>query len=369
MVYSAGLKTAIGSVRLSLQQAGITQASKEFATHGDHEPPPDAPLVLVACSGGRDSMALSAVSQIVCATLGVRCGAVIVDHGLQTGSQEVARQTAERCRTLELDPVRVVSVHVSASTQRKLGTEAAARQARYEALTNTTGALGARAVLLAHTQDDQAESVLLALLRSRGLDALCGMPESFELHNGDHVVRFLRPLLGVNRATTTGICQDLGLEWWDDPTNADDVEAGVTLPRGYPLRSRVRHDLIPYLNEFTGSDVAPALARSVSLARRDRDYLDECARNVAQGAVTVRDDAAMIDVRALADQHAAIRSRVIVATLNMLSIPATSSQVEAIDRLIVHWHGQGKVMLPGNSCADRRGHVIHLCQDGSHANP
>ena len=127
MVYSAGMKAAIGSVRQSLEQAGITRASEEFAAHGEHEPQPDAPLVLVACSGGRDSMALSAVSHIVCASLGVRCGAVIIDHRLQEGSDAVARQAAERCRALGLGPVRVVELDVPARTQRELGTEAVAR--------------------------------------------------------------------------------------------------------------------------------------------------------------------------------------------------------------------------------------------------
>ena len=368
MVYSAGMKAAIGSVRVSLEQAGITRASEEFAAHGEHEPQPDAPLVLVACSGGRDSMALSVVSRIVCGSLGVRCGAVIIDHGLQKGSAAVARQAAERCRKLGLDPVRVVALEVPTGIRQEFGTEAAARDVRYQALTTTAGELAAQVVLLAHTRNDQAESVLLGLLRSRGLDALCGMPESFVFSTGEHNVRFLRPLLGVDRATTTAICQDLELQWWDDPGNADDVEAGTTLSRDYPLRSRVRHDLIPYLREFTGGDVVTALVRTASLARRDRDFLDEFARDVVRQAVTVTNDDALIDTLALAQQHPAIRFRVISSALSALDIPATSSQIEAIDQLIVDWHGQGQVMLPGHSYAYRQRHVIHLCQDGSHAN-
>ena len=106
MAYSARLRKAVGAVRATLSAVELCDVqAPEFAQHGDHAVAADAPLVLVACSGGRDSMALAAVSHIVCTSMGVRCGAVIVDHGLQEGSEQVAGEAANRCRALGLGPV------------------------------------------------------------------------------------------------------------------------------------------------------------------------------------------------------------------------------------------------------------------------
>ena len=206
MAYSARLRKAIGAVRLALESSGLGMQSPEFARHGEHQAAPDAPLVLVACSGGRDSMALAAVCRIVCASLGLRCGAVIVDHGLQSGSDRVATLTAERCRDCGLAPVavRTASVHVQGE-----GVEAAAREARYGELCDAARELNAAVVLLAHTLDDQAETVLIGLLRSGGVDALAGMPQV--MHRDG--IMFLRPLIGVSRAETTGICEDLNIHY------------------------------------------------------------------------------------------------------------------------------------------------------------
>lgn len=112
-------------------------------------------------------------------------------------------------------------------------------------------------MLLAHTRDDQAEGVLIGLIRTGGVDAVAGMPARQTVHG----VRFVRPLLAVSRAQTTAICMDLGLEWWDDPTNGDAFAPDEPLPADYPLRSRVRHTLLPFLNEFAGRDMAERLAQ------------------------------------------------------------------------------------------------------------
>jgi len=228
MAYSARLRKAVGAVRATLSAVELCDVqAPEFAQHGDHAVAADAPLVLVACSGGRDSMALAAVSHIVCTSMGVRCGAVIVDHGLQEGSEQVAGEAANRCRALGLGPVIVRNATVQARGE---GLEAAARQARYNELCTAARESGAIAVLLAHTMDDQAETVLIGLLRSRGVDALAGMPQVFTRSG----VTFALPLLTLTRAETTGICEDLGVEYWDDPTNGDAVDG--ELPNDYPLR-------------------------------------------------------------------------------------------------------------------------------------
>lgn len=387
MAYSARLRKAVGAVRATLSAVELCDVqAPEFAQHGDHAVASDAPLVLVACSGGRDSMALAAVSHIVCTSMGVRCGAVIVDHGLQAGSEQVASEAADRCRALGLGPVIVRNATVQARGE---GLEAAARQARYNELCAAARESGAIAVLLAHTMDDQAETVLIGLLRSRGVDALAGMPQVFTRSG----VTFARPLLTLTRDETTGLCEDLGVEYWDDPTNGDAVDG--ELPDDYPLRSRVRHDLLPAIERFAGFNVTRHFAESAQLARMDKEYLDQRSDEVMGEAVTAVDRPAssaavstdtpracaaddtndsghgiglMIGVKRIAREPEAIRLRVIAHALSQAGVNASAAQIAAIDRLVVDWHGQGGVSLPRGYSANRKKHVIRVCQDGAHAN-
>lgn len=387
MAYSARLRKAVGAVRATLSAVELCDVqAPEFAQHGDHAVAADAPLVLVACSGGRDSMALAAVSHIVCTSMGVRCGAVIVDHGLQAGSERVASEAADRCRALGLDPVILRNATVQARGE---GLEAAARQARYDELCAAAHESGAIAVLLAHTMDDQAETVLIGLLRSRGVDALAGMPQVFTRSGAT----FARPLLTLTRAETTGICEDLGVEYWDDPTNGDAVDG--ELPNDYPLRSRVRHDLLPAIERFAGFNVTRHFAESARLARMDKEYLDQRSDEVMGEAVAAVDWPAssaavstdapracvagdtndsshgiglMISVKRIAREPEAIRLRVIAHALSQAGVNASAAQIAAIDRLVVDWHGQGGVSLPRGYSANRKKHVIRVCQDGAHAN-
>lgn len=387
MAYSARLRKAVGAVRATLSAVELCDVqAPEFAQHGDHAVAADAPLVLVACSGGRDSMALAAVSHIVCTSMGVRCGAVIVDHGLQAGSEQVASEAANRCRALGLGPVILRNATVQARGE---GLEAAARQARYDELCAAAHESGAIAVLLAHTMDDQAETVLIGLLRSRGVDALAGMPQVFTRSG----VTFARPLLTLTRDETTGLCEDLGVEYWDDPTNGDAVDG--ELPDDYPLRSRVRHDLLPAIERFAGFNVTRHFAESAQLARMDKEYLDQRSDEVMGEAVTAVDRPAssaavstdtpracaaddtndsghgiglMIGVKRIAREPEAIRLRVIAHALSQAGVNASAAQIAAIDRLVVDWHGQGGVSLPRGYSANRKKHVIRVCQDGAHAN-
>ena len=387
MAYSARLRKAVGAVRATLSAVELCDVqAPEFAQHGDHAVAADAPLVLVACSGGRDSMALAAVSHIVCTSMGVRCGAVIVDHGLQAGSEQVASEAADRCHALGLGPVILRNATVQARGE---GLEAAARQARYDELCAAARESGAIAVLLAHTMDDQAETVLIGLLRSRGVDALAGMPQVFTRSG----VTFARPLLTLTRDETTGLCEDLGVEYWDDPTNGDAVDG--ELPNDYPLRSRVRHDLLPAIERFAGFNVTRHFAESAQLARMDKEYLDQRSDEVMGEAVTAVDRPAssaavstdtpracaaddtndsghgiglMIGVKRIAREPEAIRLRVIAHALSQAGVNASAAQIAAIDRLVVDWHGQGGVSLPRGYSANRKKHVIRVCQDGAHAN-
>ncbi|WP_030955205.1 tRNA lysidine(34) synthetase TilS, partial [Streptomyces sp. NRRL S-481] len=170
-----GPHPAVAAIRLAVRRVLhdlLTEHNRAPAAlpHApSHETPP--PLVLVACSGGADSMALASALAFEAPKLGVRAGGVTIDHGLQPGSDVRAAEVVLRLRELGLDPVDSVAVSVG----RAGGPEAAARDARYAALDTAAERHGAAAVLLGHTRDDQAETVLLGLARGSGIRSLSGM--------------------------------------------------------------------------------------------------------------------------------------------------------------------------------------------------
>ena len=289
--------------------------------------------VLVALSGGPDSVALAAATAALALATGLRAGAVVVDHGLQPGSGALAEKTAAWGGEIGLDPSRVVCVAVTGSG----GPEAAARRARHAALAEAAGADGALAVLLGHTRDDQAETVLLGLARGSGARSLAGMAPVAGL--------LRRPLLGLPRATVRAAAAAEGHPVWDDPHNAE---------RRY-ARTRVRHDVLPALEAALGPGVPEALARTADLLRADADALDTWASEAL--ATAWRDDEpAGLDVAALEALPTAVRTRVIRGALVDAGCPAgslTAAHVGAVDRLVSDWHGQGPVDLPGLVRASR----------------
>ncbi|GAA4361530.1 hypothetical protein GCM10023145_38360 [Angustibacter luteus] len=294
----------------------------------------DGDLVLVAVSGGADSLALAAATAFVGPRRHLRVGAVLVDHGLQAGSADVGERAAATCRGLGLDPVHVVRVDVPDDGT---GPEAAARSARYEALEKVAAQTGARAVLLGHTRDDQAETVLLGLARGSGTRSLAGMAE----RRG--VLR--RPLLDVDRATTARACGVLDLDPWQDPHNDD--------PRYARVRAR---RLLPELEAALGPGVLDALARTAALARADADLLDDLADQALRTA-SQPDDAQGLDVAALADLPAALRGRVLrraAVAAGALDGRLSATHVAAMEALVTRWRGQGVVALPGGVGAVRR---------------
>src|SRR6202046_2092563 len=213
-------------------------------------------LLLVACSGGADSLALASALAFEAPKSGLRAGGVTVDHGLQDGSDEQARRVTKALQGMDLRPVDSATAAVARPGGPGYpGPEAAPREARYAALRQAASARGAAAVLLGHTMDDQAETVLLGLARGSGARSLAGMPE--------RTGPFLRPLLRISRATTRAACAAQGLEPWDDPQNADPGFA----------RARVRHRLLPALEAELGPGVAEALARRARLVRAGADFL------------------------------------------------------------------------------------------------
>jgi tRNA(Ile)-lysidine synthase len=297
---------------------------------------PSDGLVLVALSGGADSLALAAATAFEAAG---RAGAVVVDHGLQDASAATAERAAEQARALGLSPVRVVRVEITASGE---GPEAAARSARYEALDAVAGELGAVAILLGHTLDDQAETVLLGLARGAGPTSLRGMDARIGL--------YLRPFLGIRRQTTEQACTDAGLEPWHDPHNDDPAYTRV----------RIRRNVLPVLEAELGPGVAVALARTADQLREDSDALDHMADEVAEELVELEEAGVSLGVAALEANPPALRQRLIrLVAASEFHVSLTRAQTLDIARLVTDWHGQKALDLPGFT-AERRGRRIHL---------
>jgi tRNA(Ile)-lysidine synthase len=287
--------------------------------------PRDA-LVLVACSGGADSTALAAATAFVAPRLGLRAGLVTIDHGLQDGSGSRAAAVAAWAAP-DFDPVEVMTVDVAG---RPGGPEAAARAARYEALSAVAGRCAAAAVLIGHTRDDQAETVLLALARGAGPRGMSGMPVRRGL--------VLRPFLDVSRADTRKACAALGLPTWEDPHNSDPSFT----------RARVRADVLPALVAALGPAVIDNLARTAAQLGADNAALDDLA------AAAVGDELVASELSEMPD---AIRTRVLHMWAGRLGAPGSAlshRHVAAMDALITDWHGQGPAALPGGILVARK---------------
>jgi tRNA(Ile)-lysidine synthase len=301
---------------------------------------PPGELILAACSGGADSLALAAALAFEAPRLGLRAGGVTVDHGLQPGSAAQAQTVARALASLGLDPVLSVSAAVAPrggpASAGYPGPEAAARAARYAALDQAAAAAGAVTILLGHTSDDQAEGVLLGLARGSGTRSLAGMaPRSG---------RYLRPLLAIRRDQTRAACAALALAPWDDPHNADPAYT----------RARVRHQLIPQLAEVLGPGIPQALARTAEALRVDADFLDSLAKTEAERIIGA--DGA-VPAELAGALPAALRTRVLRIAAIAAGCPAgalTARHITALDDLVTHWHGQRWTDLPGGIRGVRR---------------
>ena len=306
--------------------------------------PPGA-RVLVACSGGADSLALAAATAFVAERAGFAAGAVVVDHGWHPDSAEVAARAVAACRRLGLDPVEQVTVDAAGPG----GPEAAARTARYAALDDAAARHRADAVLLGHTLDDQAETVLLGLARGSGARSLAGMPARRGV--------FRRPLLQLPRTLTRQACTALALQPWEDPANDD------------PCYTRVRvRRAVAALTEALGATAVPALARTADLLREDADALDALAADLLAAATLPAADPTPadltpatrrpleLDVASLTAAPAAVRRRALLTAIRAAGAPGSAlgrRHLLAVDALLVAWHGQGPVHLPGRLIARR----------------
>ncbi len=286
--------------------------------------------IVVACSGGADSLALAGAAAHVGAERALAVHAVVVDHGLQEGSAERARATVGVLDGWGFASAEVVAVEVGGPG----GPEAAARDARYAALGAASAGHGGAPVLLGHTLDDQAETVLLGLGRGSGARSLAGMSRWDP--------PWCRPLLGTRRATTRAACAAAGLTPWDDPHNDD--------PRF--TRVRLRHEVLPLLEDVLAGGVAPALARTAAQLADDDAALEALA---ATRRAALVDDEGALDARALAGEPPAVRRRVLRIWLGRAGVRAlTDAHLRAVDDLVGAWRGQGAPPLPGGLEVVRR---------------
>ena len=300
----------------------------------DRHPVSDGSLVLVALSGGADSLALATATRFGATKRGLRAGAIIVDHGLQSGSAELASAVSETAVSLGLDPVEVVRVVVGTEG----GPEAAARDARYAALRSAAERHGAAVVLTGHTRNDQAETVLLGLARGSGPGSLRGMAELDGLIG--------RPLLDITRESTRAAALAERLNPWDDPHNSDERFSRV----------RVRNAVLPLMESELGPGIVDALARTADLVRDDDDALDLLAAGMARQIMAT--DPVSFAADDVAHRPRALRTRIIrIAANNAWGTTITHVQTRAIDALLTDWHGQGKVDVTGGSVVRHDGRI------------
>ncbi|MGN6251519.1 MAG: tRNA lysidine(34) synthetase TilS [Marmoricola sp.] len=301
---------------------------------------PRSGTVLVACSGGADSLALLAACVFETRRTEVRVVGAVVDHGLQDGSAAHTDAVVAQMAGLGVEETASIRVTVDPGPA---GIEAGAREARYAALGQLAAHVRAGTVLLGHTLDDQAETVLLGLARGSGARSLQGMRRTW-VEDG---VAFARPLLDLTRAHTEAACAAENITWWADPHNSD--------PRF--LRSRVRHDVLPVLERELGPGVAAALARTADALREDVAALDDLA---AEHAVALHRPEGW-DAAGIAALPDALALRVVRVAALAAGAPASDlgrEHVLAVRRLL---EAPGReIQLPGHLSARCDGTLLRF---------
>lgn len=278
--------------------------------------------VLVACSGGPDSTCLLNALHHLRRLFRVRLVAFHFDHRLRTDSGEDAAYVARQAERLGVPLV----VREAADRPRKgQSVEAWARLARYAALTQAAADQGAHLAALGHTIDDQAETVLLALVRGGGLEALAGMPPVGSVPPLGFPA--VRPLLETTREEVMAFCRALRLRPRQDPMNRD--------PRF--LRARIRGEVLPFLEQRLDRNLTATLARSAELVRADAEYLEALADRAARRVVKVDERELRLDAQTLSGLPEPVAARVVRQALRLVAAAAgewstdvTASHVRAI---------------------------------------
>lgn len=315
--------------------------------------------VIVGVSGGADSLALAVAAADITERHQIPFLALIVDHGMREGSKEEARGVAEYLVGLGISDVAVLSSGVSEGSS---SIEDTARTLRHQLIQERAKSWGPTHVdiLLGHTMDDQAETVLLRLARGSGNRSLAAMDQVNDLYSdgqGPSLAR-VRPLLSVRRADTEAFCRALGLTPVEDPSNKVDgpwrTAAGGPLPR-----ASIRQLAIPVLSQSLEQDVVPALARNADLARRDDQALTQWAQAVAKKSLKAGQEEASILLEELSGVPEAVRSRALLIAAERAGVTSlTSSQVQALEELTKSDSNASgerrKVELPGGFEARRQ---------------
>ena len=279
--------------------------------------------VCIGVSGGADSLALAIAANLEAADLNLDLVAVIVDHGLQENSADVAATTKKKLEVIGYSNIFVGKANVLVTD----GIEASARRARYLVFQQALETYGAKIFLLGHTKNDQAEGVLLGLARGSGTKSLSGMAEI----SGP----FIRPFLNIDRSTTQAACDESGIEYWIDPHNSNTEFTRV----------RVRENILPLIEKEIGPGIIEALSRSAKILREDATALDEWAERVFAEV-----DPAEIEISFLSDLPIAVRSRVLRLAIYAAGAPSGSisaTHLEPIEAFVSDWRGQGHTSLPG----------------------
>ena len=296
--------------------------------------------ILVGVSGGADSLALAISLHAESEDRQLHIIPVILNHNLQSDSREIAERTLVTLNSLNITGGIIRDLQVEITD----GLEASARRARYAEFTKVAEEFGADAIFLAHTHNDQAETVLLGLARGSGGKSLQGMaPRNGYYH---------RPFLNLTRATTEEICRENGAEFWSDPHN-DSEEF---------LRVKVRKKLLPYMEELIGPGIADALVRTATILRQDGEALDEIANSYTGG----------LDCANLAALPIAIRSRVLRAAIYAAGAPSGSISADhlaPVEALVTEWNGQGATSLPGGVKVERISGRLSLSQQKENRGP
>jgi tRNA(Ile)-lysidine synthase len=285
--------------------------------------------VIVAASGGADSSALAAALLPECKSKAISVIPLIVDHGLQKNSADVAHEAKKELTKLGYESIEIRKIAVEITD----GIEASARRARYAALNDVAKLHNAVAIFLGHTKDDQAETVLLGLARGSGTRSLSGMAQRI-----DH---YRRPLLSITRAQTEAACEEAGIKFWRDPHNQS-MEF---------TRVRVRENVLPMMEKEIGPGVTDALTRSARLLRDDADALDQWADEVFDEL-----DPISLDIATLETLPRAIRTRVLRKAIYLAGAPSGSlsaDHIEPVESLVTAWKGQGVISLPGGVTVER----------------
>lgn len=313
-----------------------------------HDLIPPGSKVLVAVSGGADSMCLMHALHALRRLLRIRLAVVHVDHGMRERSAADARYVERAAARLGLA---CATYGVEGRPPRGTSPEAWLRSQRYRLFEHARYDSDSDRVATAHTADDVAESVVIGLVRGGGLDALAGIPPARDA--------IVRPLLDVTRAQTAEFCRALGLRPRRDPMNED---------RRY-LRSAVRLDVIPAIERATGREVRSTIARTAETVRRDADFLDALTREASgNGVVEVAAAEVRFRATALRALPEPLASRIVLRSLRAAGADATSAHVAAVLDLARGAPGR-RVDLPGPLLARRDRSYVRVSPPSPRTSP